>query len=214
MKGELEILGVTTVHSLPGIWSPAELRNLLLQLEFPDADSVGDDDVLEMALMALQDVGHQMAGEAVLETVFGNSMKSGVRQNLVDDLQDDEPWQDFSNVLQQKGIFIAVALMYQAFPNRYPNPDAVRLELAVRGIESSALDNVALIRFLSRAMPPTGVIRRLYGTVLERGDFQDAEGMVWYRETQVNGILSIISSRQWLGSLEKGARVAFRLPEH
>ena len=211
MKIELEILNTTTVHSLPGIWTGHELRNLLLKLDMPETEGLGEADLLEMTLMALQDIGHQKAGEAVLESVFGASISAGVRQNLVDDLQDEEPWQDFSNVKQQGGIFVAVVLS-QAFPNRYPNPDALKLELAVRGADPAGLDNVVLIRLLSTAMAPTDVLRRLYSTELSQGYFEDADGMVWHRQQQDDENLSIISSRQWLGPLKKGMQVSGRLP--
>ena len=64
-------------------------------------------------------VGNQKAGELVLETIFADGMRPGVRQNLVDGLQNPELWNYFADIHQQRGIFLAVCLLYKAFPGRY-----------------------------------------------------------------------------------------------
>ncbi|MDA0978634.1 MAG: hypothetical protein O3B72_08760 [Proteobacteria bacterium] len=191
------------VHTLPGIWETGDLRRLLELVEFDDLDGLSDSDLHEVALMVLQDLGHQEAGEAVLETIFGKEMGKGVRQNLVDDLQDEEPWQDFSNVRQQRGIFAAVVLMHQAFPNRYLNPDAKRVALTL-SMDAETLSNAALLRLLALGMEPTDVLRRLYDTDLASGPFPDADHLIWSRESPAPREIVLISSRQWLGALARG----------
>lgn len=191
------------VHTLPGIWETGDLRRLLELVEFDDLDGLSDSDLHEVALMVLQDLGHQEAGEAVLETVFGKEMGQGVRQNLVDDLQDEEPWQDFSNVRQQRGIFAAVVLMHQAFPNRYLNPDAKRVALTL-SVDAETLSNATLLRLLALGMEPTDVLRRLYDTDLAGGPFPDADHLVWSRVSPSPREIVLISSRQWLGALGRG----------
>ncbi|MBT8061724.1 MAG: hypothetical protein KJO85_03515, partial [Gammaproteobacteria bacterium] len=105
---EVGIQSLEEVHSLPGIWSNEALRELLVLADMDDIGQVEDSELLEITIMALQDLGNQKAAELVLEAVFGESMRAGVRQNLVDDLQQDEPWEDFAEVSKQRGLFIAV----------------------------------------------------------------------------------------------------------
>lgn len=190
-------------HTLPDIWTPADLRQLLALIDWEDIDELQDADLLEMTLMALQDIEHQHAGEHVLEQVFGKSMSPGVRQNLVDDLQDDEPWQDFSVVAQQHGIFVAVVLMHQAFPNRYPNPDTVKLRASF-STPVDALSNAAALRLLSAGMNDSDVLMRLYEEELESGKFDDADGIIWHRTAVSENSLELMSSVQWFGSLRQG----------
>ena len=195
------------VHTLPGIWQAATLRSLLDLLDWEDAEGYSDDELLDLVLMALQDAGHQQAGEKVLEQVFGKSLSPGVRQNLVDDLQDDEPWQDFSVVSQQRGIFETVVLMHQAFPNRYPNPDAAKVKVRLSQ-PSSAMTSASLLRLLSQGMAATDVLLRLYGQELNSDRFAEADGIVWFREDVEPQAISLITAVQWLGSLRRGQ--AFR----
>ncbi len=203
MKTNLKIQNAKIIHDLPDIWSPAQLIEVIDKTEIEGFADTAEEDLLDLTLMALDEIGHQKAGEAVLEVVFGKDMSPGQRQNLVDDLQDEEPWQDFSVVGQQRGIFIAVVLMHQAFPNRYPNPDA--RELSISGLtEPATISNAQLVRSLGTAMSPNDVLRRLYEEELQKGEFADADHIIWYRNTDPEGNLTLISSVQWLGSLRKG----------
>lgn len=68
------------------------------------------------------------------------------------DLPQDEPWSDFADVLQQRGIFIAVVLLHKAFPTRYGTPDAQILSVSVQ---------------------------RIYADDLQAGAFQSATGLIW-----------------------------------
>lgn len=77
MKAELAIKKSTVVHTFPEAWSPAELRQLLELAEFAELDTFADEEPLDVAVMVLQDLSHQRAGEVVLETVFGSTLSAG-----------------------------------------------------------------------------------------------------------------------------------------
>lgn len=224
---EVTIESVSEVHTLPGIWSAAELRQILNLAEFEDAARVEESELLDMVLMVLQDLGNQLAGELVLEAVFGDSMRPGVRQNLVDDLQQDEPWADYAVVAQQKGIFITVMLLQQAFPNRYDTAEAVRIRFTVRATSNSGTTEIAaarpgwLMRLLACGMSETDVLPRLYEKELASGRFADADGMIWQCEKILDNegtgqgrnscTFDLISSRLWLAPLSRGMSFQARL---
>jgi hypothetical protein len=113
-------------------------------------------------------------------------MRPGVRQNLVDDLQEDKPWEEFAVVAQQRGLFIAVVLLQKVFPNRYAVPDALQFRFTIRALSSAAFagmnapDPAWLIRLLSQGMSDTDVLNRLYEEELKAGPFTDAAGMIWH----------------------------------
>jgi hypothetical protein len=44
---------------------------------------VYEEDLEEICLMSLQDIGNQRAGDIVMEAVFDDSMRPGVRQNIL-----------------------------------------------------------------------------------------------------------------------------------
>jgi len=220
---EVTIHSVEVVHSLPGIWSNESLRQLLITAEMDDIGQVEDTELLDIVIMALQDLGNQQAGELVLDSVFGDAMRPGVRQNLVDDLQEDEPWEEFATVAQQRGLFIAVVLLQKIFPNRYAVPDALRFRFTIRALSSAAFaairasDPAWLMRLLSQGMSDTDVLNRLYEEELETGPFSDAAGMIWHflelddesvgedgQETGLSRSFDVIAPHVWLEALKKG----------
>jgi len=182
---QVTVLSVSEVHELTGSWEIESLRSLLELAEVDELGDIADADLLEMSLMVLQDMGNQKAGELVLETVFGDSMRPGVRQNLVDDLQENEPWNDFAEVSQQRGIFVAVCLLHKAFPTRYGTPDALELRVKIQSLTKSAaaaLDTPQaawLIRLLAGGMSEHAIVHRLYSAELRSGEFKDAAGLIW-----------------------------------
>lgn len=219
-KFEVSILSARQVHSLPGIWPPEMLRALLTLVEWDDVDQIEYKDLLDMAVMAIQDLGVQLAGERVLEVVFGDTMRPGVRQNLVDDLQQDEPWEDFANVPQQRGLFVAVVMLQQAFPGRFAVPDALTLQFTVRGpvgvdeLREKVSDPPWLVRLLARGMPETAPLLRLYEAEIADGPFPDAAGVIWHCDVHDSAFdqatnasivtVNLIGPNMWFESLTRG----------
>lgn len=201
------------VHELPDAWSADRLRKVLTLADYDD--EVSDADALEMTLMSLQDLGPREAAEVVLQTVFADAMKAGVRQNSVEDLEDDRPWEQFATVTMQAGIFDAVVLLQQAFPNRYGIPDAIRIRFSVTATDAEtrewlgkAPSPALLLRLLASGMDDDAVLNRLFGSELASEQFPNADAILWrIRELQADAgqparQYEVYSSWQWLGPLE------------
>lgn len=221
---EVTIQATREVHSLPGIWTAQALRQLLGMADFEDAHLIEESELLEMVVMALQDLGNQAAGELVLEAVFGETMRPGVRQNLVDDLQEDQPWADFAEVSQQRGLFIAVVLLHRAFPNRYGTPDAMQVRFSVRALAGDGVRQLAaaapawIVRLLASGMQETDILHRLFEDDLAGGPFKDAPGIIWHCEGIEDGgggsarVFELIASRQWFGPLKEEQTFVAKTP--
>ena len=110
---QAQLLSWIEIHELPDGWTPRQLLSLLVGM---DVDGVSENDALEMTILALQDLEPDEASDRVLEAVFGETMRPGVRRNLAHDLTEERPWEEFADISQQKGIFNAVVLLQQAFP--------------------------------------------------------------------------------------------------
>lgn len=210
----VDIQEVEEVHTLPGIWPPAKLQEVLSLAEYDDV--VDEAEFLDMAVLVLQDFEEQAAGEIVLQAVFGDSMSPGIRENLVDDLKDDRPWEQFSRVYQQAGVFEAVVLLHMAFPGRYGVPDALRIRLALEATDAQTsrwLTNtptpVLLLRLLASAMDDDAVLNRLYGQEMQVKGFPHAEAILWQVQTLELSegkqgaiyVCDIYSAHQWLSPL-------------
>ena len=207
------VVAAKEVHELPGSWPTDRLQALLADLE---VDAVGDDEAMEMATMALQDLKVDDASDRVLRAVFGDRMRSGVRQNLVPELQEDRPWEEFADITQQAGIFEAVTLLQRAFPREFGKPDATALDLrletgspsAGEWLDAPSPDPGLLLRVLAAGMDDHAVLRRLFEASLASDRFPEAASILWH-VGRVETVLPargfrVVSSQQWLAGLSEG----------
>ncbi len=199
------------VHELPEGWPPGRLLSLLTSME---VDGVSENDALEMTVLALQDLEPDEAADRVLEAVFGDWMRHGIRQNLAHDLKEERPWEEFADISQQVGIFNAVALLQRAFPREFDKPDAVsvavRLETAsekgTAWLDIPSPDPALLLRILAGGMGESAVLRRLFGESLAGSSFVEAGAILW-RVSRRSGVapareFELVSSHQWFDPLK------------
>jgi hypothetical protein len=209
---EVQLTQWLEVHELPDDWSAPQLALLLDHLEI---EGVEEGDQLDMAIMGLQDLDADDAADLVLQTVFAERLKPGVRQNLIDDLEDDRPWEDFADLRHQPGIFSAMTLLQKAFPTRFGKPDIARVEVSIRGEDSQArrwlqgeIDPALLLRLLAGGMPDRAVLRRLFGEALGGIRFDEADAILWRveRNSPADAAvteLTLYSSLQWFDPLKE-----------
>jgi hypothetical protein len=141
-------------------------------------------------------------------------MRRGVRQNLIEDLRDDRPWEDFAELRHQPGIFRAITLLQKAFPKDYGKPDIGRIELEITPQDATGLrwlsgeiDPALLLRLLAGGMEDRAILRRLFGEALAGDHFPEAEAILWRVEAASDPGASPIrlilhSSLQWFAPLE------------
>jgi len=211
---QVTIQSLTEVHALPGMWTPEKLKTLLELADFDDIGQLADAELFDMSLLVLQDLDEQEAGELALEAVFGSTMRPGVRQNLVDDLREDQPWDDIAELAHQKGVFETMIILQQAFPNRYGTPDASCLHIKVVAERDSGIvamnceDPLWLTRLLAAGMNERDILLRLYAEEIARKEFPTAEHIIWHSKMlDADGkqqTIEIMSSLRWIGSLSQG----------
>ena len=159
--------------------------------------------------MLLEDMGPRLATEVVLEAVFDKQMSPGVRQNIAEDLQEDEPWSQHAVVAQQSGIFTAVVLLHRAMPKYFGRPDAICFDLKLQTSAPEAkawltdqIDPALLVRLLAQGMAPQTTLNRLYEDELAGDSFPSAKDILWQVSKTGADHYSVISSGHWVGTLE------------
>ncbi len=199
------------IHELPDAWPAAKLRQVLQLADYDEA--VDEGDLSDMTAMVLQDMGIRPATELVLGVVFGKTMSPGVRQNIVDDLQeDDSPWESHSVIAQQSGIFESVVLLQRAFPTRFDTPEALRVALVIKPDEPVGQQRLdadpgpIIVRLVGAAMDPNATLNRVYSDEMVLPNFNKASEVLWRIDADSDrGLYTVYSSWQWLGGLEDHA---------
>ncbi|MEZ4387166.1 MAG: hypothetical protein R3D98_06235 [Candidatus Krumholzibacteriia bacterium] len=208
---QAQLLAWQEIHELPDGWPGNRLLALLVRLE---VDGVAESEAADLALLALQDLAPDEAADRVLEVIFGDTMRGGVRRNLAHDLTGVRPWEEFADLSRQAGIFEAVVLLQKAFPRDYDRPDAVAVDLSLtttseRGnawLDAPTVDPALLARIIAAGLDPRATLLRLFSASLAGPRFPEAAWILWRVERQPgpgpDRRFRLVSSPQWFAPLQ------------
>lgn len=218
MLFDISVTGLEKVSDMPGTWNDRDLQELLRQLEVEDIEEISGDDLRDIALMALQDLEPKEAADAVLAYKLQSSTKPGIRQNIVQDLLEDQrPWEEAADIKLHARIFASAVLLQQAFPKVFSRPDMLHLTLLLKGLipeAKSILSNPPEAAFVTRVladgMNENSILERLFDEQLASHSFPEADNIIWqaeFSEQSLDGhasaLLSIYSSAHWLSAMEQ-----------
>ena len=212
---DVSVVGLKKIHDMPGTWDESDYRNLLRDLEVDDVDDIAGNDLFEILLMALQDLGEEDAGERVLGYKLPARVSRGSRQNIVQDLLEGQrAWEETPDLFLHAGVFAASVLLYSAFPKAYPRPDMLRLDLHLRALNATARELLSeppeaafVARVLADGLSEKSILERLFDEQLAGNDFPEAEGIVWragfdnIEPSAASADLTVYSSRHWLQAM-------------
>ena len=217
MLFDVSVTGLDKVFDMPGTWTDEDYQALAAQLEIEDIEEISGSDLLEMVLMALQDLEPREAADAVLAHKLPAGTKPGIRQNIAQDLLEDQrPWEEAADIRLHAGIFAAAVLLQKAFPKSFSRPDMLHLTMHIKGLlpESGVIlsnppEAAFVTRILADAMNENSILERLYEEQLASNSFPDAEGIIWKAEFSglslgepSSAVLSVYSSVHWLDAME------------
>lgn len=213
----VSVVSVREIHDMPGTWSDDDYRKLLAQMEVDDVDDVSGADLLDITLMALQDMEPDDAADTVLAYKLGASITSGSRQNIVQDfLEDQRPWEEAADITLHARIFAVAVLLHNAFPASFSEPDMMQVILEITALKPEAAEALAkppqaafVARMLADAMDTHSILERLFDEQLLAHSFPEAEGIIWLAEfseptapaTQ-SVELTLYSSVHWLKAMD------------
>ena len=214
---DVSVSSFQKIHDMPDTWTDDDYRQLLTQLEFDELEDVASADLLDMAMMALQDLEPEDAADAVLAYRLGERITAGSRGNIVQDLFDEQrPWEEVSDIRLHVSIFAAAVLLQKAFPASFTKPDMLRLVLDVTAAVPEADKRLLnkpeaafVARMLADAMSENSILERLFDEQLLAHRFPEAEGIIWSAEfsdqsqaERASARLTVYSSAHWLNAME------------
>ncbi len=213
---DVSVVELKKVYGLPDSWSDADYRALLGALEVDEIDDLAGADLLEILLMALQDLEPEEAGDRVLAHKLKNRISRGSRQNIVEDLlADGKPWEEWADLYLHASIFEACVLLHQAWPKVFPRPACLRLRLRLEALQKDGRELLSrppepafVARVLADGMDEKSILERLFDEQLVGREFAEAEGIVWragFDKVTTDGsvaVLAVYSSQHWLEDIE------------
>ncbi len=216
MKAEfaVKVLKFSVLKEIEDAWRVSDYHALLEAMEYGDTSDLSDDDVREVCLMSLQDLDPDEAAKVVLTHRLSKQLNRGQIENVASEMADEKMWEEYADLALHEQMFYIGSLLYQAAPSRFPEPDAVRVELEVQAINKlaaemleQALHESLLVRLLADGMTETDILWRMFSEQLRGERFPEADKIVWIvtQTPRPEGGMNVtlISSGYWLDALRE-----------
>ena len=108
------------VDNIVGMWEDKDYFSLTSMSEVDGRKGVAGEELLEMTIMALQDMEPEEAADIVLEYKLKDPVSEGIRKNIIKDLLDnDSPRKECADIRFHKNLFETSVLLHKAFPSQF-----------------------------------------------------------------------------------------------
>lgn len=211
---QVKLLSFSNLLEIEGVRTNCDFAALLDAMEYGDLSEIAEEDLRQMCVMSLQDLKPAEAAYQVLKHDMGNALRDGQMRNLASEMLDEKMWEEYADSSYHERMFNVGSLLYEAFPQSFPKPDAVRVELQITAETEAAWKHLIptpheslLVRLLSDGMDDHAVLHRLYSDQLTGKSFPAAEEVVWIIRSEIVGEktmrIEVISSGYWLDALSR-----------
>ncbi|MBT8285453.1 MAG: hypothetical protein HKO75_08760 [Flavobacteriaceae bacterium] len=213
-KYTVELLQLKTVQEIPGAWNGQQFRGLLHHLEYDGVEEIPEDELKDMACMALSDFEKEEAVEKVLEFWLGDKLNKGQRKNLANEMQEDPLWVEYSDLSLHEELFHVGCILFWTFPRNFPSPEIAKLVLKISASNPDSKINLNtptpsfLCRILKDGMDEFTIMNRLFDENLEGNSFPEAEHIIWQMEASAfdsgtNSVtITLYTSWNWVEDLK------------
>lgn len=212
-KYQVDLLEMKEVHEIPGAWTKTEFINLLDSIDYEDLESIADEELKDMACMALSDLEVNDASQQILLLRFGEKLNKGQRNNLAEELKDDRIWEEYSDLSFHQELFNVSTMLNWAFPKVFKEPDIVRIKLKVTSLNNPSAVNLKSVtksfiaRLLNDGMDQHNIIYRLFDEQIASDKFDEAEHIIWkidetgFNAEDQSNTLTIFTAWNWVDEL-------------
>ncbi|WP_297766107.1 hypothetical protein [uncultured Muriicola sp.] len=213
-KYSVKLIELKEVHEIPLVWTEEEFRRLLHFVEYEDVQGIPNEELKDMACLALTDFEVEEAAVKVLEFRIGDRLNKGQRQNLAIELQEEKIWEEYADLSLHEELFHVSCMLFWAFPKNFREPDIARLKLTLSSLTQESRKNVAeptagfLTRVLNDGMDEHTLINRLFDESLLANSFPEAEHIIWQfeahgtKENSNENTITIYTSWNWVEDLK------------
>lgn len=201
----------------PDPWTMDEYRKVLHEIDYDDPESIAENELYDMLLMALDEAGFEESGKAVFKLIVKDKMTDGQILNTVHKLDDERIWESYAEFGLHFKLYKASWLMYQAFPGSCGKPEYLRLTCKITADpESLALlepnfNRSTFLRLAASGMGDSFTITRLFEKQIQKGQFPEAEEIIWqFNPVKADGCINLeaVSSHFWFNDFENAESIS------
>lgn len=210
---QVTVLTFSNILEIEGARNAKDYAALLEAMDYGDQSGLSGEDLRDMCILSLQDMEPDEAAYIVLKHDMGDVLRDGQARNIATEMLDEKLWEEYADTALHERMFNAGSLLYAAFPQSFPKPDAVHTVInvvarneAAKALLVSSPSEPFLVRLLADGMENHAILHRFYGKELAKSPFSNASEVVWIVRTEATDEntmrMEIISSGYWLDALE------------
>lgn len=202
MKYKVEIQNVEIVDEIANYWTNGDYIKLLGKFEFPDAESIKPENLLEYLKMAISDFEPKEAAQILLEYKLSEDLTEGQIDQISNDMLLDKVCEEYPVIALHAKLFHVNQLLFKAYNGTFPNAKASIIDCSFEAMdakeETKITKEMALV-LLNEGLSGSNLIKRLFEAQLNQEvAFPDAEGIVWYLESEDNLHFRLTTSEYWI----------------
>lgn len=212
-KFNVRISDYASLDRIEGAWTVDDYKTLLSSMEFDPEGSGAVEELHELCLMCLQDRDKQEAAQIVVRHRLAGKLSDGQIRNESAELADEKLWEQYPDLSLHEEFFHVGSLLYQARPQDFYQPDAVKLVVEIEAVNEASKEILAqptvesfLVRLLADGMKEGAILNRLFDDQLASDPFPEASSIIWIvnsiAQAGKTSTVEVISSAHWLDALK------------
>jgi hypothetical protein len=201
---KVNVLKSITIQELPNGWKDEDFSAILELVDFDDWDEIDPRQLKDYTILLLQQMEADVAAEFVLKYKFEDRLTVGQIHNVAQQMMHQKIWEEYPDINLHRELYNCAVLLKWAFPDSFPNTDAIKCILDVECKHPESLKSVTksfLTRLLANGMNDQTILNRLFKEQIDNTKFPETEGIIWDFQT-VNDynktIITVYSSEYWL----------------
>lgn len=200
MNYKVQINKLESIDEIPNYWTDKDYLALLELFEFPDANTIQPENLLEMLQMAITDFEPAGAARVLLQYKLSEHLSNGQMDQMSNDMLLDKISEEYPEISLHYALYNINQLLFKAFNGSFPNIKATLLRFTVSGNESNReFTKAELLRLLYKGLAPNNLMVRMFEEQLTTAvDFPDAESIIWELRTADHSNYELVTSEYWL----------------
>lgn len=202
MKYKVEIQNIEIVDEITSYWTNEDYMKLLEKFEFPDAESIKPENLLEYLKMAISDFEPKEAAQILLQYKLSGDLTEGQIDQISNDMLLDKVCEEYPVIALHAKLFHINQLLFKAYNGTFPNAKASIIDCSFEAMdarEGTKITKEMALVLLNGGLSGSNLIKRLFESQLHQEiPFSDAEGIVWYLESGDNLNFRLTTSEYWI----------------
>lgn len=201
MKYTVNITRFTLVNQIEDYWTTEDYIELLKGFDFTDTDSVEQEELKELLLLAISDFEPDEAATILLNYKLSDQLSKGQIDQLSHEMMEDKVSEEYPEISLHATLFHINQLLYKAYNGKFPNVKASIIEFEMRPLNGKEVPVTPemVLKVFKYGFSDSSVVGRLFEDQLNGAvDFPEAESIIWELKSLEKAKFRLISSEYWL----------------